>query len=208
LKYDDTYSGDRCTYNLRLILVRVFLTEYCYTIVALAFLCILSVYVVQMQRLFEFLMFVVMELQLELAYRQWWLEARGREAKLIVLDVSIWDGGRILKPLVANVGKDFAYNVYVPFLVLSPNTYEKFSALFSLRPTLIKRFVKLLRSCAECREGYYFVDFFMSPGEQKSLDVDLSGCIKNGRGVCITLRCLLVFAVNLCQSSFLNVTCI
>jgi hypothetical protein len=124
-----------------------------------------------------------MELQLELAYRQWWLEAaRGYEAKLIVLDVGIWDGGRILKPLVANVGKDFAYNVHVSFLVLSPNTYAKFSALFSLRPTLINYLVKLLRSCAECRKGYYFIDFFMSPGEQKSLDVDLSDCIKNVRG--------------------------
>jgi hypothetical protein len=165
--------------NLKLALIRAFLAEYRSTVLALAFLCALSVYAIQMQRLFEFLMLVVMELQLELAYRQWWLEAKGREARLVVARVLPGKEENTLELFVENVGRDFACDVNIPFLILSLDMYAKLSALFSLRPALIKHFIKLLRSCAECEGGTLYEATFMEPGWRGSLSVDLFDCIKN-----------------------------
>jgi hypothetical protein len=162
-----------------LVVIRTFLAEYCYTIAALVFLCALSLYAIQMQRLFEFLMFVVMMLQLELAYRQWWLEAREREAILAVAYVLPGKEENTLELFVENIGHDFAVNVSIPYLILSLNIYVKLSVLFSLRPALIKHFIKLLRSCAECEGGTQYEATFMEPGWHGPLKVNLSDCIKN-----------------------------
>jgi hypothetical protein len=94
-----------------------------------------------MQRLFEFLMFVVMMLQLELAYRQWWFEVRRSEPKLEVLDVGVESGGSILKLLIRNVGKDFAYNVNVPSSHFHRACMKRLAPIFLLlflRPALFR----------------------------------------------------------------------
>jgi hypothetical protein len=131
------------------------------------------------QKIFEFLMLTAIVLQLELAYRQWWLEAKGRGARLAVVRALPGKEENTLELFVENVGRDFACDVSIPFLILSPNIYAKLSALFSLRPALIKHFIKLLRSCAECEGGTYYGAYFMHPGWRGSLSVDLSSCIKN-----------------------------
>jgi hypothetical protein len=132
-----------------------------------------------MQRLFEFLMFAVMVLQLELAYRQWWLEAREREARLVVDYVLRGREENTLDLSVRNIGRDFAYGVNLPFLILPQNMFARLSALFSLRPALIKRFIELLRSCAECEGGAYYDIAFIPYGASSTLGIDLSRCIKS-----------------------------
>ena len=178
MKRDDAHDGDKCAYNLRLALIKALLAEYCYTIAALVFLCALFAYAVQMQKLFEFLVFAVVVLQLELAYRQWWLEAGGREAKFEFYDVDVGGGGT-LRFWVMNVSRDFVHNVSVPFLIVPLSLYSRLSALFSLRPTLIKHFIKLLRSCAECEGGARYKAFFLPPGERYAFGADLLNCIKS-----------------------------
>ena len=182
MKHNDVHSNSKCAYSLRLVLIRAFLAEYCYTIAALVFLCTLSLYAIQMQRLFEFLMFAVMVLQLELAYRQWWFEVGRREPKLEVLDVGVESGGSILKLLIRNVGKDFAYNVNIPFLTLSQNMYKRLAHIFLLlflRPALFRHFINVLRSCVECEEAVSYEPFSLPPRGQHTFTVDLSNCIKN-----------------------------
>lgn len=182
MKHNDAHSNSKCAYNLRLVLIRAFLAEYCYTVAALVLLCVLSLYAIQMQRLFEFLMFVVMMLQLELAYRQWWFEVRRREPKLEVFDVGVESGGNILKLLIRNVGKDFVYNADIPFLTFSQSMYERLAPIFLLlflRPVLFRHLIDVLRSCAECEEAVSYEPFSLPPRGQHTFTIDLSNCIKN-----------------------------
>jgi hypothetical protein len=158
--------------------------------VALTLLCILSAYAVQTQRLFEFLVFVVLALQLELAYRQWWLEAERRGAKLEVRDVIVSKNRDALTLYIVNTGGDVAHHVNIHFLIIPLRTYARvllifpvetygwITGLFSLRPSLIKYFARLLRLCAECEDGTSYKFASLQPGAQRAFTADLSFCLK------------------------------
>jgi hypothetical protein len=139
----------------------------------------LSAYAVQTQRLFEFLVFVVMALQLELAYRQWWLEARKHKAKLEVRRVYVSENGDTLTFSVVNTGNDVEYHVEIPFLIIPLSMYIRLLALFSLQPALFKRLAKLLVLCAECGGGRVYEFVSLQPGAQYAFTADLSVCLKN-----------------------------
>jgi hypothetical protein len=147
--------------------------------VALTLLCILSAYAVQTQRLFEFLVFVVMALQLELAHRQWWLEAGRRGAKLEVHHVDVSKEKDALTLYIVNTGGDVAYHVSIPFLIISLGTYIRLPALSSLPPALIKHLARLLGLCAECGGWTVYEFASLQPGAQHAFTVYLSDCLKD-----------------------------
>jgi hypothetical protein len=178
LKHDVSDKG-RCTDRIRLALIKAFIAEYSSTIGALTLLCILSAYAVQTQRLFEFLVFVVMALQLELAYRQWWLEAGKHKAKLEVRRVYVSENRDALTLYVVNTGNDVAYHVEIPFLIIPLSMYIRLLALFSLQPALFKRLAKLLVLCAGCGGGTAYEFASLQPGAQHAFTADLSVCLKD-----------------------------
>jgi hypothetical protein len=187
LKHDVSVKG-RCTGSIRLAFIKAFIAEYRNTIGALTLLCILSAYAVQTQRLFEFLVFVVMALQLELAYRQWWLEAGKHDAKLEVHRVDVSENRDALKLYIANTGGGVAYLVVIPFLIIPLIMYARLSVLFSLRPALIKHFARLLGLCAECGGGQIYESASLQPGAQHAFTADLSVCkdyLRRDRGALV-----------------------
>jgi hypothetical protein len=175
----DVCDKEKCTDSIRPAFIRAFLAEYRNTVVALTLLCILSAYAVQTQRLFEFLVFVVMVLQLELAYRQWWLEAGRRDAKLEVHRVDVSENRDALTLHIVNTGGDVAYHVNIPFLIIPLSMYARLSALFPLRSALIKHFTRLLRLCSECEGGTIYEFASLQPGAQHAFTADLSVCLKD-----------------------------
>jgi len=60
------------------ILAKLFVREYWLQLMILPILVVLSYYAILYGRLFEFLVFITIWIQLEITYRQWWLEAEGR----------------------------------------------------------------------------------------------------------------------------------
>jgi len=178
LKHDARNKGE-CAGSMRLAFIKAFLAEYRNTIGALTLLCILSAYAVQTQRLFEFLLFVVMALQLELAYRQWWLEAGRRDAKLEVHRVGVSENWDALTLHIVNTGGDVAYHVDIPFLIIPLSTYARLLELFPLRPAVIKHFPRLLTLCAECREVAVYEFASLQPGARHTFIVNLSVCLKD-----------------------------
>ena len=62
----------------RKLLAGLFVREYWLQLMILPLLVALSYYAILYGKLFEFLVLVVMWIQLEIAYRQLWLEAEGR----------------------------------------------------------------------------------------------------------------------------------
>jgi hypothetical protein len=169
----------RCTDRIRLALIKAFIAEYRSTVGALTLLCILSAYAVQTQRLFEFLVFVVMALQLELAYRQWWLEAGKHKAKLEVHHVDVSENRDALTLYIVNTGNDVAYHVNIPLLIIPLSMYVRLSALFPLRPALFKHFARLLMLCAECRGGTAYEFASLQPGAQHAFIAHLPACLKD-----------------------------
>ncbi|MEM0004318.1 MAG: hypothetical protein QXN97_03180 [Desulfurococcaceae archaeon] len=68
----------------RKLLAGLFVREYWLQLMILPLLVALSYYAILYGKLFEFLVLVVMWIQLEIAYRQWWLEAEVKRPPLIV----------------------------------------------------------------------------------------------------------------------------
>jgi len=104
------------------LLLRVFASRYRATLISLALLTLLLVYAVLLQKLFDFLIAVVLWLQLELAYRQWWLEkaSRGPQLwiKVIESDAESW------RVCVKNVGQTSALDIDVTGSLCSGRTCE------------------------------------------------------------------------------------
>jgi hypothetical protein len=88
------------------------ISKYKYQLTALSFITLLSWYTLGYwpERLFELLMFIVIELQLELAYRQWWLE---RERSRPHLWVEVKQEGYDLRLYAGNIGFTYAFNVVI-----------------------------------------------------------------------------------------------
>jgi hypothetical protein len=182
LKHDARDKGE-CVREIILAFIsafiRAFIAEYRNTIIALALLCILSAYAVQTQRLFEFLVFVVMMLQLELAYIQRWLKAGKRDAKLEAHSVHVNRNMNTLVLDIVNTGGDVAYHVNIPYLIIPLSTYVKLLELFPLRPALFKHFPRLLTLCAKCRGGIDYRFASLQPKARRDFTADLSDCLKD-----------------------------
>jgi hypothetical protein len=120
-----------------------------------------------------------MALQLELAYRQWWLEAGKHKAKLEVQHVDVSENRDTLTLYIVNTGNDVAYHVNIPLFIIPLSMYARLSALFPLRPALFKHFAKLLMLCAGCGGGTAYEFAYLQPGAWQVFTVDLSVCLKD-----------------------------
>jgi hypothetical protein len=120
-----------------------------------------------------------MALQLELAYRQWWLEAGRRDAKLEVRRVGVSKNMDALAFHIVNTGSDVAYHVNIPFLIIPLSTYARLLELFPLRPAVIKHFPRLLTLCAKCGRAVVYEFASLQPGARREFIADLSDCLKD-----------------------------
>jgi len=106
------------------------LSKYKCQLVTLFPLILLSWYTLKYwpERLFELLVFIVVELQLELAYRQWWLE-RERDRPHLWVEVEWWigveRGERYLSLYAENIGSTYACGVEFRAQICSTEIPEK-----------------------------------------------------------------------------------
>lgn len=135
-------------------LARIFLSEYCATIASLAVLSALFLYAVVVQKVFDFMLFVVMWLQLELAYRQWWLEARSRGPRLEIAGLEVRGNALLLH--IRNAGRESVYGVNVPVYVLPLEKYSRLAPILQAKSLLAKRVVRHLEDCAIHAGGSYY----------------------------------------------------
>jgi hypothetical protein len=100
----------------------------------LPLLVALSYYAILYGKLFEFLVFVVMWIQLEIAYRQWWLETEGKRPPLIVKLELVEDNNITL--LVRNTSALPIYEINT--IVLPYEVYRRYSTLLVYNVRVIK----------------------------------------------------------------------
>ncbi|MCC6004344.1 MAG: hypothetical protein LM590_08395 [Thermofilum sp.] len=153
---------------------KLFISEYYATMISLAVLCALLYYVIKLhlERLFDFMLFVAIWLQLELAYRQWWLEMKHREPypvfELFELSDSqeLIDGITIVPPFIkfyfTNAGASPAHCVYVKVIAIR----KEFSAILSRKTQLIKHIPQRVCSTQIKRA-------FIPPGEVAIIPIEL-----------------------------------
>jgi hypothetical protein len=102
--------------------------------ISLALLCALLYYVIKshLERPFEFTLFVTMRLQLELAYRQWWLHMKRGEPYLIL---ELFEPSYLfIKFYFTNAGAP-AHRVCIKVIAIM----KEFSIILSHKAQLIKR---------------------------------------------------------------------
>jgi hypothetical protein len=151
--------------------------------ISLAVLCAMLYCVVKLHfgRLFDFMLFVAIWLQLELAYRQWWLEMKHREPypvfELFELSESreLIDGITIVPPSIkfyfTNAGSSPTHCVYGKVIAIR----KEFSAMLSRKARLIKHipqrvcFTKIKRA-------------FIPPGEVAIISIELRYIEKGAQG--------------------------
>jgi hypothetical protein len=118
----------------RKLLAGLFVREYWLQLMILPLLVALSYYAILYGKLFEFLVLVVMWIQLEIAYRQWWLEAEGKRPPLIVKPELVGDDNIAL--LVRNTSALPIYEINT--LVLPYEVYRRYSTLLVYNVRVIK----------------------------------------------------------------------
>jgi hypothetical protein len=118
----------------RKLLAGLFVREYWLQLMVLPLLVALSYYAILYGKLFEFLVLVVMWIQLEVAYRQWWLEAEGKRPPLIVKLELVGDDNIAL--LVRNTSALPIYEINT--LVLPYEVYRRYSTLLVYNVRVIK----------------------------------------------------------------------
>jgi hypothetical protein len=178
-------------------LIKVFLSEYYATIISLAMLSALFLYAVAVQRVFDFMLFVAVWLQLELAYRQWWLEARSRGPRLEIADLEIRDNTLLLS--IRNTGRESVYGINVPVYVIPLEKYSQLASILRPKTLLAKHCIRQLEYCAVRAGGTYY-ELSLLPGNSAMFQVELkelAPLIFNSHGS----PCA-VMLVELCRGSF------
>jgi hypothetical protein len=150
----------------------MFLSEYYATIASLAVLSALFLYAVAVQRMFDFMLFVVMWLQLELAYRQWWLEARSRGPKLEIAGLEIRDGTLLLH--IRNAGRESVYGVNVAVYVVPLEEYSRLASILQPKSLLMRHVIRYLENCATRAGGTYY-ELSLLPEALRMFQVELKG---------------------------------
>jgi len=153
----------------------VFLSEYYATITSLAVLSALFLYAVAVQRMFDFMLFVVMWLQLELAYRQWWLEMKRREPYPVfeLFELSekpeLIDGITIIPPFIkfyfTNAGASPAHYVYVKVIAIR----KEFDAVLSVLGRKARILRRVPQRACYTESGWEFIP----PGGKAAIPIEL-----------------------------------
>ena len=155
----------------RKTLARLFIREYWLQLMILPLLVALSYYAILYGKLFEFLVLVVMWIQLEIAYRQWWLEAEGKRPPLIVKLKLVGDDNIAL--LVRNTSALSIYEINT--LVLPYEVYRRYSTLLVYNV----RVIKYLYSIGELTPCVISEQVNLLPDEEKIVGFtfeELKGC--------------------------------
>lgn len=124
-----------------LFLFRIFVGEYWYVFFAVALLIALSAHVIfrSPEMLLNVLVFVILWLQLELSYRQWWLESKHRRPILRVVHVEADKMGRELIFHVENIGLATARGIYIDPVTVSRKVFENYRGVLLLKGYLFKK---------------------------------------------------------------------
>lgn len=124
-----------------LFLIRVFIEEYWLVLLTVTSLIMLSMYVLLLfpERLLDVLVFVVLWLQLELSYKQWWLELRRKKPVLRVADVETDETRGVLRFHVENVGLATAREICVVPVAVPKRAYEKYYSVLLLKGYMFKK---------------------------------------------------------------------
>jgi hypothetical protein len=157
----------------RRLLLRLFITEYGATLASLALLGTLltGVLTFARERLFEYILVVLLWIQLELAYRQWWLEARRGRPVLTVVGTK--REGDTLTLHIRNIGESPAFAVTVHTVVIPSKTYLQLHHLLLGKPSLIKHLFHRLGSYA-CKASVTWDSYiYLPPGGVKAFAVPL-----------------------------------
>jgi len=156
---------------LGMFILKSFISEYYATMISLALLCALLYYVIKfhLERLFEFMLFVTMWLQLELAYRQWWLQMKREEPYLVFELFESRDP--FIKFYFTNAGASPAHRVYVEVIAIR----KEFSTILSYKAQLIKRTPQ--RECFT-----YSMIELMPPGKKAIIPIELHHTEKCAQG--------------------------
>jgi hypothetical protein len=143
----------------RKLFAELFVREYWLQLMILPLLVALSYYAILYGKLFEFLVLVVMWIQLEIAYRQWWLEAEGKRPPLIVKLELVGDDSIAL--LVRNTSALPIYEINT--LVLPYEVYRRYPTLFVYNV----RVIKYLYSIGELTPCVMPVQIDLLPDDEK-----------------------------------------
>jgi len=122
-----------------------------------------------------------MWIQLEVAYRQWWLEAEGRQPRLVIEEVSAKSDKIFL--YIRNIGSSPIYEIHV--LIPSPEEYRKYSVLLERKTRMIRDLIDELAPCIIVK----YVN--LAPGKGETLHItreELEGC-HNVDGVVALILC-------------------
>jgi hypothetical protein len=169
-------------------LIRLFIEEYWLVLLTIISLMILSTYVLFYlpERLLDILVFVLLWLQLELSYKQWWLEFNQRRPILRLTYVETSVVTENLRFYVENIGSETAREVYVEPVAVSKKAYKKYYRILLSKGYMFKKI-----GFVGCGEGFGR-GVRLLPHETDFVEVDLSQltrCIKSESEVLFFLIC-------------------
>lgn len=158
----------------RAFLISIFIREYWAQLTATALLSALSTYAILFlpERLLDILIFIVLWLQLELSYRQWWFEKQRREPVLTLDGTEIKDSEVFF--YIKNVGGRVTHEVNVAVVIVPREEYAKYKVILGCKNYLFKRVRGVL--CMEFGRS-----IMVPPGKKEYVRADyfeLEKCLK------------------------------
>lgn len=167
--------------------VRVFIEEYWLPLVILFFLVVFSMYILIFlsERFLDFLVFILLWIQLEVSYRLWWFEQRRRKPILIFNGISVEDID--IRFYVENLGEETAYGATIVVLVVPRREYEKYKHVLKYKGYFFNRLkYSICKRLGKSSEIYIGRLINIKPGELTYISVEkkeyystLSKCLKN-----------------------------
>jgi len=151
-------------------IIRAFIKEHFLNIIFIASLFLLAgvILIRYPQTLFEFLVFLIMWLQLELAYTQWFLDTIRRKPFLIIDSMKIGDSKLFL--YIKNIGETPARYVIIDVWSIKAELFEIYELLLYIKSLLIRKL-----PAEWC--GYYnkhYSEIEVPPGGTRLIEIDLS----------------------------------
>lgn len=157
-------------------------------LLTVALLIALSTYTIfrSPEMLLNVLVFVMLWLQLELSYKQWWLEIKRKTPILRFVYAKLDKMTRELIFYVENTGSEIAHQIYVEPVAVSGRMFEKFYVVLLLKGYMFKK-----TGFIGCGRGFGR-RVSVPPCENDSVKIDyldLAKCAKNEDRVLFFLIC-------------------
>ncbi len=170
-----------------LFLIRVFIKEYWDTLLTVVLLIALSTYAIfrSPETLLNVLVFVMLWLQLELSYRQWWLEIKRKRPILRFVDAQLVETTELFF-YVENIGSEIAHQIYIVPVTVSRRMFEKFYVVLLRKGYMFKKTGFI--SCP----GSFGLRVSLPPYENDSINIHysyLAKCVEGEDRVLFFLIC-------------------